>query len=346
MKLIRLGLAVVALITMAGLAYVAQVAGTAATGTAMSDAATKFLGTLSGEQKAIAQMPFESNERTIWYFVPRQDGQKNPTRKGLRMEVMSAEQREAALGLLKAGTSAGGYDKAVTIMSLESILNELERGGPNVRNPGWYFVSIFGAPGRTGKWGWRVEGHHLSVNYTLEDGQIKDVTPAFFGANPATVMAGPRQGVRAIPDCDDLACDLFRALDATQKQMAKQANLHPEVVNNTGFNGGDPKGIPGSKLTEPQRATLLKLIQAYTGRMPDEIARVELGRVEQAGLDKVHFAFAGGTEKGERRTYRVQGPSFVVEFLNQQADSANNPANHIHSVWRHLPRDFGLTTGP
>ncbi len=338
MRLIRLGLAMTAMAVLAGVAYVAQVANTS--GTAMVTAAQKFLDSLNDQQKAKATMAFDSPERLKWAFVPLQDAMKQPTRKGLRMEEMTAQQREAALGLVQAGTSPDGYHKATTIMSLESILRELEKTGP-VRNPGWYFVSIFGTPAKTGKWGWRIEGHHLSLNFTIEDGRVTSATPSFFGANPATVMAGPRQGTRAIAEVDDLARELFRSLDDAQRQLALQPKQFGEVEANTAVKD-QPKGVPASKLNAQQRATLEKLLHAYTGKMPADIARVEMDRITQAGLDKVTFAYAGGTQQGEPHTYRVYGPTFVAEFLNVQADSARNPANHIHSAWRHLPKDFGL----
>jgi hypothetical protein len=311
----------------------------------MAEAAEKFLNTLSAEQKAKAAFPFDSPERTNWHFVPLQDRERKPTRKGLRLEEMSAAQREAAMALLKAGTSPSGYNQATTIMSLESLLNDLEKGGTNVRRPDWYFVSIFGTPAKTGKWGWRVEGHHLSINYTLENGQVTATTPTVFGANPATVLGGTRKGLRAIPEVDDLACELFRSLDDDQKKLALQPKRFPEITaQNAGPAGiGQAVGIPAPKLNDKQRDTLLKLIRAYTNRLPEEVARAELGRITQAGLDKVHFAFTGSTDQGKPRTYRVQGPNFVVEFLNEQADSAKNPANHIHSGLRHIPKDFGLS---
>ena len=342
MRLIRLGLATAALAVLASVAYVGQVAGTA--GPAMVTAAQKFLDSLAPEQRAKAQMPYDSPERLKWAFVPLQDPERKPTRKGIRTEEMTAPQREAALALLKAGTSPGGYDKAVTIMSLESILNELEQGKGPVRNPEWYFFTVFGTPSKAGKWGWRVEGHHLSVNYTLEDGQVTAATPTFFGANPATVMAGLRQGTRAIPDCDDLARELFRSLDDSQRQLAEQKKPFPEIDNHEAAKVGAPVGVLASKLNAKQRETLEKLIHAYTSRLPEDVARVESDRLTQAGIDKVYFAYAGGLEQGEEHSYRLQGPTFVAEFLNVQADSARNRANHIHSAWRHLPKDFGLAS--
>jgi hypothetical protein len=346
MKLVRVMLAPAALALLAAVATLAQVSNPA--GVRMADAAQKFLDGLSAEQKAKTTFPFDAPERLRWAFVPLQDAQKRPTRKGLRFEEMTAPQREAALALVQAGTSEKGYQQATTIMSLESILSELEKGGRNVRDPGWYFVSIFGTPGKSGRWGWRIEGHHLSLNYVVADGKTVSATPAFFGANPATVLAGPRQGLRAIPDVDDLARELYRSLDDAQRKQAEQpaAKLprkqFPEVDAHEAAKVGAAEGVAAGTMTNKQRAVLERLIHAYIDRLPADVAAAEMGRIRQSGTDKVHFAFAGGTDQGQPRSYRLQGPTFVAEFLNVQDDSAKNPANHIHSAWRHLPKDFGL----
>ncbi len=346
MKLLRLLMAPAALGLLIVVATVAQV--TSPAGARMTDAAGKFVDALTAEQKAKAVFPSDSPERLHWAFVPLQDAQKRPIRKGLRLEDMTAPQREAALALLRAGTSERGYKQATTIMSLENILHDLEKNGRNVRDPGWYFVSIFGTPAKTGKWGWRIEGHHLSLNYLIEDAQVAAATPAFFGANPATVRAGARQGLRAIPDVDDLARELFLSLDDSQRLLAEQPadklpkKQFPEVDAHDAAKVGAPQGLAAGKMSEKQRATLDKLIHAYIDRLPGDVGQSELDRIDKAGAEKVHFAFAGGTEQGQPHTYRLQGPTFVAEFLNVQEDSANNPANHIHSAWRHLPKDFGL----
>src|SRR5262249_34920942 len=170
MKHFRTSFAVASVVVLAGVAYVGQVKETA--GTKMAAAAEKLLKSLTAEQREKATYDFDSKERTNWYFTPRQDDQKRYTRKGLPLEEMNQEQKQAALALVRAATSESGYTKATTIMSLESILNDLEKGGAMVRNPGWYFFTIFGNPSRTGKWGWRVEGHHLSLNFTLDGGKV------------------------------------------------------------------------------------------------------------------------------------------------------------------------------
>jgi hypothetical protein len=342
MKLFRLFLALPVLGLVVGVAYVGQA--TESAEAKMADAADKFITALSGDQKTRAALEFDDKERFNWHFTPYQDAAKKPKHRGLAVADMNNEQKEAALALLQAGTSKGGYEKATTIMSLEAILADLEKGRGPTRNSANYFFTIFGKPSKTGAWGWRVEGHHLSLNFTLDKGKVASATPAFFGANPAVLMAGPKKGSRTLPEAEDYAKDLFKALDDDQKKVALQKEPFPEIQEAAKLPSkvGDPKGLAAAKMTAGQRDLLQKLIHAYAERMPTDVAALELSRVKEAGLDKVHFAYQGGLAAGEKHTYRVQGPTFVIEFLNIQADSGNNPANHIHSAWRSLKNDFGL----
>jgi hypothetical protein len=343
MKLSRILLALVLTIGLVGAAQVAQ--RTPSPGLQMVSVAQDLVQSLGPEQKTKAILEFDSKERTNWFFTPRQDANKRYTRRGLPLQEMTEAQKKIARDLVRAGTSTSGAKKALTIMSLEAILRELEapRGGAMVRNPEWYFFTIFGTPAKSGKWGWRVEGHHLSLNFVVDGGEVTAATPAFFGANPATVKAGERKGLRTLPEAEDLARELFKALDAEQKKLAYRDKPFPEPQERSAKPSvGPPQGISAAKLTDAQRRLLIKLIESYAQRMPDEVAEAELRQVRDAGVDKIHFAYTGGTEPGQGHTYRIQGPSFVIEFLNMQADSANNPANHIHSVWRRLAGDFGM----
>ena len=315
------------------------------TGAKMADAANTFLATLSAEEKKQAAFAFDDEHRTAWFFTPQQDREKNPTRKGLRLEKMSDKQKAAAFDLLRAGLSATGYKQADAIVSNEALLAELEgKGGAMVRNPGWYFVSVFGEPNNTGQWGWRFEGHHLSVNFTLDKGEVVSATPLLFGSNPAEVKDGPKKGTRIMPEVEDTAKALIASLTDEQKKAAKQAKQLPEIKEKVPTAGvGDPVGIPGSKLDEKQQAKLTEIVKAYADRLPADLAESEMKKVTDAGMGKVYFAYCVEEDKpGKPYTYRVHGPTFVVEFLNVQADSAKNPANHVHSGWRSLPQDFGL----
>jgi hypothetical protein len=343
MRLFRISLALSCALVLVGVAYVGQSKDTA--GTKMAAAAESLQESLTAEQREKAVFAYDSKERTRWFFTPQQDAKKRTTRKGLPIEEMTETQKKAALALLKAGTSEGGYTQATTIMSLESILNELEKGGAMVRNPDWYFFTIFGDPTKNGPWGWRVEGHHLSLNFTLDGGKVVASTPAFFGANPATVKQGDRKGLRTLAEAEDLAKELFRSLDDDQRKIALLEKPFTDAQigeSKASVSVGEAKGLPASKMNEQQKAKLDEIIKSYAERMPPDVAATELAQVKEAGLEKVHFAYTGGLESGQPHTYRVQGPTFVVMFLNEQSDSAKNPANHIHSAWRSIKGDFGL----
>jgi hypothetical protein len=343
MKLSRVLLALAMVLLLSGLAYVSQRTDPAAS--RMAAAAQKFLDSLTPEQKQKATFDFDHPERTNWEFVPMQDKDKRPLRKGLPLQDMTAQQKQLALALVAAGTSESGNKAATTIMGLESILKVLEapKGGAMVRDPEWYFFTIFGTPGKTGKWGWRVEGHHLSINYTLENNDVVTATPTFFGANPATIKDGPRKGQRTLAEAEDYAIGLFKTLTDEQKAVALQKKKFDEPKSKTPKSGiGAPVGVAAAKMDEKQRDLLIKLVRSYATRLPEDVAAAELKALQSAGFDKVHFAFNGSTEAGEGHTYRVQGPTFVIEFLNVQADSAGNPANHIHSCWRKIEGDFGI----
>jgi hypothetical protein len=342
MKLFRVMLAAVILIGVATVAVVSKNAESG--GTRMSGAAEKFLAALEEGQKKKAVFDFDDKERTNWYFVPRQTPDRKPLRKGLPLEEMTAAQKQAALDLLKSTVSTPGFKAATTIMSLEKVLKDLEKGGAMVRNPDWYFVSVFGTPSKTGQWGFRFEGHHLSLNFTLDKGAIVSATPCFYGANPATIKGGPRAGEQALAGTEKFALELMATLDEDQQKVARHKERFPETPEaKSAPSVGAPKGLVAANMTDKQKNILDKLLKDYASRLPEEIATAELDRLHKAGIDKVHFAYSREEDApGKPYTYRVQGPTFVIEFLNVQADSAKNPANHIHSSWRNIDGDFAL----
>jgi hypothetical protein len=341
MKLIRFALAMAVLVSVGGLAYVAQqIEGAGASQVA---AAQEFLALLTPDQKQLATFAFDDKERFNWNFVPLQTNDRKSTRKGLPLESMSAEQKKKAMDLLRSGTSESGAQTAQLIMSLEGILRDVEKGGAMVRNPDWYFVTVFGTPSKTGNWGWRIEGHHLSINFTLDGTQVTAASPFFFGANPAVIKFGPKEGTRVLGAAQDLGTKLFASLSDEQKAAAVQTKSFGEPgQKEVSPKVGAPVGLPAANMTAEQKAILVQLLEAYASRMPKDVGERELKAVRDAGLDKVYFAYSGKIEEGKERTYRVQGPTFVVEFLNIQADGQGNPNNHIHSAWRRIKGDFGL----
>jgi hypothetical protein len=298
----------------------------------MTEAASHLLAALSPEQKAKATFELNSDERKNWHFIPR-------ARKGLPFKELTPAQRNLAHALLATGLSQRGYMKATTIMSLEDVLKELEQGKGPVRDPELYYVSIFGSPGAQDFWGWRVEGHHLSLNFMVAGGDQVSVTPSFFGSNPGEVRSGPRQGLRVLGTEEDLGRQLVRSFDAEQMTIGLYTNTAPSEI----ITGADrkahllePMGLQASKMTSQQRDVLWSLIREYVYRYRPEIADQDLKKIQEAGLDQIWFAWAGSTEPRQGHYYRVQGPTFLMEYDNTQ-----NNANHIHTVWRDLPGDFG-----
>jgi hypothetical protein len=310
----------------------------------MADAANKFLGTLSPDQKKLATFPFESSEREHWGFVPTEMFPRN----GLTMGAMSEPQRKAAHDLLKAGLSQKGYLTATSIMQLEDILNRIEAAGGGdaaqgrrmERIPLKYFMSVFGTPSSKGTWGWRVEGHHVSLNFTVVNGTMVTSTPQFFGSNPAEVREeGPKKGLRVLAEEEDTARALLMALDASQRSKAVINAVAPNDIvthNSLKADPQSPTGIAASQLQPGQRDLLMKVIDSYSSAMAPDIAADRMAKLRQAGFEKIAFAWAGEAERGKKHYYRVQGPTFLIEFDNTQ-----NDGNHVHSVWRDFNGDFG-----
>lgn len=298
----------------------------------MAAAANNFLAALTPELKAKATFDFADTERANWHFIPRE-------RKGLPIKEMSQEQRLLAHALLATGLSHRGYSKAVSIMSLEAVLAEMEKGkaGGAVRDPERYFVSIFGTPGKA-PWGWRVEGHHLALNFTAGTDNAVAMTPSFFGTNPGEVRTGPRTGTRILGTEEDLGRTLVKSLNDEQRKSAVILGEAPKEVYNDPkrVDPTKPEGIAQNQLSADQQATLLKLIKEYLFRCRPDVAADDLAKIEKAGMDKIYFAWAGGFELGQPHYYRVQGGHFVLEYDNTQ-----NEANHVHSLWRDFDHDFG-----
>ena len=260
---------------------------------------------------------------------------------------MSDAQREHVRGLLKAGLSQRGYLTATQIMDLETLLGQIEqsarasgRGAESmVRDPERYFVSIFGTPSTSATWGWRVEGHHVSLQFTIVNGTLVANSPFFFGSNPAEVREGPQKGLRILAQREDTARALVTALDPSQlaKAVIQNVALNDIVTENkVSVDPLSPVGIAAATLTPAQRDLLMKVVEAYTSAMADDIAADRMVQLRKAGLEKITFAWAGELERGKKHYYRVQGPTFLVEFDNTQ-----NNGNHIHSVWRDFQGDFG-----
>ena len=334
----------------------------------MSEAAAAWLDALESEQRAKASLDYDdSEERTSWAYFPR-------LTKGLPLLEMDTRQEKLAHSLLTAALSFHAYAKVVTVMASESLVNLMEHGRLDAfRDPGRYFLAIFGSPGGE-RWGWRFEGHHVVLNLTLVDSEIVSPTPLFIGAQPAEVPHGHSMVLRPCADEEDAARELLGSLDDDRRRQAVICEAAPPdfVLMNSPvvpesvlpgeieatpflanivaeakampakqrdalrFERVHPRGLPASAMDAAQHKLLSELIDVYVERLPEPLAGIERERIDRAGIDGVHFAWAGETERRRPHYYRLQGPSFLVEFDNTQ-----NDANHVHTVWRDPARDFG-----
>jgi hypothetical protein len=302
----------------------------------MANAANKFLAALSPEQRQQATFPFESEELTRWHYVPAQQFPRN----GIPIRAMNEAQRTLAHELLKTGLSQRGYTQATTIMvDLETILKAIENGSA-MRDPEQYCFSIFGTPSAKGVWGWRVNGHHLSLHFNVGNGSVVASAPTFFGSNPAEVRVdGPKKGLRVLGDREDSARALLNALDDAQRKSATIEAVAPnDIVTRTAAKVEplSPTGLGAAAMTPKQRELLMAVIETYTSSMAADIASERLAELRKAGLEKIAFAWSGETERGKKHYYRIQGPTFLIEYDNTQ-----NDGNHVHSVWRDFSGDFG-----
>lgn len=297
----------------------------------MVAAANKFLAALSPDSRQKATYTLTDAERENWHFIPKE-------RNGLPFKQMSDAQRDLALALLKTGLSHRGTAKAEAIMSMELVLKELEKGAAR-RDPTLYFVTVFGTPTKDKAWGWRFEGHHLSFNFTIVDGKHVFFAPSFIGANPAEVRSGPRKGERVLAEEEDLGHAFVASLDEAQRKVAVFADKAPKDI----ITGAEkrvkplsPDGITYAKLSAGQRGKLIDLVKLYVGRWRTVLADETMAEIKTAGFDKITFAWAGALERGSGTYYRIQGPTFLIEFDNTQ-----NNANHIHTTFREFKGDFG-----
>jgi len=297
---------------------------------AMSAMAIRFLDSLTDEQEAAVRFPFASEDRFDWHFIPRE-------RKGVPLKAMTGSQRAAALDLVRTGLSEDGFTKAEVIRQLEQILFEAE--GRTIRDPDLYFFMVFGEPSDTGTWGWRYEGHHISQNWTIVNGSAVATSPQFFGSNPAEVRDGPRTGLRVLGSEEDQARSLLASLDAPQRSAALIADDAPSDILTRAQRKVtmlEDFGVAHADLNQDQQSVVWSIIEEYATAQPEVIAKARLAAIKDAGLKHIKFAWMGGAAKGEPHYYRIQGPSFLIEYDNTQGN-----ANHVHSVWRDFDGDFG-----
>ena len=319
-----------------------------------STAAKRFLSTLDPAQKNLANLTFEDEKRLEWHFIPME------TRKGLPLRDMTEPQIKAALDLLRSVTSPVGFKRATDIMSYEGILLELE--GPTSvgrRDFKKYYFTIYGEPNDASKWGLSIEGHHISLNFTFDHGVIVDSTPQLFASNPAELgkaFTPPSitrlgetnsfpAGNRLIASEEDAGLALLNSLNDAQQSKAVFNEACPEDI----LWAGEPQpkpipyvGISAKELDAHQKSLLRKTIEAFVSCQTPDVAQERLNAIAATNDELIHFGWAGSKTNQGARYFRVQGPTFIAEFCNFQADAAGKKANHVHCVWRDLTGDFNL----
>ncbi|QYN39633.1 DUF3500 domain-containing protein [Pseudonocardia sp. DSM 110487] len=344
----------------------------------MAEAAAAWLDSLDPAQREVAIGPppgvsdDAESERTRWFYTPTDHG-------GLTFHQQRPAQHRLVMRLVASGLSQAGYTTVATVLGLENVLDRTEGftvdfGWDRGRDPGRYFLRVFGEPGGQAPWGWRFGGHHVSLHNLVVDGRVAATTPCFLGADPANSPLLGGTALRPLGAAEDLARELVRSL---RPELAARAVLlphapddivganSPRIANGvdrsglwrpgrhtdpraatpaTGLHGADqeavaltpePKGVPGTDLDATQRELLRALLSTYLDRVPAGVS--PLPRYDDpAALDAVHVAWAGSTAPGEPHYYRLQGPRLLVEWDNTQRN-----VNHAHAVWRDPESDFG-----
>jgi hypothetical protein len=303
----------------------------------MVSKANAFINLLDADQKTKTLYPFDSDERYRFAYVPLND------RKGISMNELNAAQQQAAIALLKTCLSEETVKKIIDITQLDIVLKELEKrpADDHFRDPGKYFLTVFGIPSTTTIWGWRFEGHHVAFHFSADKKQLVAGTPSFLGSNPAIVQSGPQQGKEILKDETEKGFSLLHALSAEESKKAIINTTAPNEIITAASRKAiieNPSGIRYNELTAANQQLLLQLIGLYVHRYTKLFAEGMLKDIQKAGLDKLWFTWAGSTEHvpGKPYYYRIQGPTIVIEYDNSQ-----NNANHVHTVVRDLVNDFG-----
>lgn len=299
--------------------------------------AKKFINLLNANQKEKALLPFDTNERYNFNYVPKDD------RKGISMNELNAAQRQQVILLLRSSLNNTTVDKITAIMQLETVLKELEQrsADDHYRDPGKYFLTIFGNPSDKGIWGWRFEGHHISFSFSAKQNTLVSGTPSFLGSNPAVVQSGPQKNKEILKEETTAGFALLHSLSAAELQKTIISNTAPaEIITGSSRKAmiDNPQGIAYTELSAIGQLNMLHLLEVYLHRYKKEFAYKMLQDIKNAGMENLRFAWAGSQERGIGKPcyYRIHGPSIIIEYDNTQ-----NNANHIHTVIRDLKNDFG-----
>lgn len=310
-----------------------------------------FLASLNEQQLQQASYDFNDSLRTKWTNLPV----GLAPRPGIKYGDLSAESKIQFHHILTTLFSSQGYLKATSIMKLDDILNEVyETAYQNkeinddmiqeLRDLSWdythYFISFWGAPGKTDPWGFKFEGHHISLNLTV-NGEDYSVTPMFMGTDPAEVHTTKYAGLRVLSKEEDYGFLLINALSEEQK---KKADLHMKVPEDIITNPNSSqriteyRGIKAEEFNPAQKAILQWILREYIGNLEKEKAHLYFHKIEDSGLDNIYFAWSGSYVAQKPHYYIINSPDFIIEYDNF---GFQRDGNHIHSIWREKGNDFG-----
>ena len=294
----------------------------------MNQAAKVFLASLDEPQSKAAKFEFKNKERENWHFVPMD-------REGVRFDALKPHQQHLAFGLLGTGLTQKGLLTATQIMTLEEILRS--RGGdPKVRNTEKYNIAIFGDPSPTKPWGWRFEGHHLSLNFSLLGDKVVGL-PAFYGTNPAELKKGPLKGLRPLGEIEDAGRGFANSLVKAGLKPVFSEKPPKEILTaqDSTAKAQEVQGVTSDKLNGEQVKQLLAIVDQVASMQRKEITNDVLRKIHTTQRKKMHFTWGGSLERNGAHYFRIQGVDFIIEYANTQ-----NDANHAHLVWRDLKNDF------
>jgi len=301
-------------------------------------AANAFLATLSATEQAKCTFGFTSSQRTGWSNLPTGIFQRN----GLRLGDMKPQQREAALMLVAAVLSRGGYQKVTDIMNGDEVLKNAGGGRTGGRPSEGirfgldeYYMALLGTPSTTTPWMIQFGGHHLAINVTIA-GESSVMTPSLPAAQPAKYTLNG-QTVRPLGRENDKGFALIGALNAAQLKKAVLNYVVTDLVLGPGNDGKviQPEGILASELDASQQAMLLDIAHEWVGILNDEAANAKMAEIK-ANLPKTYFAWSGATKNGSLAYYRIQGPTLIIEYAPQFGD-----LDHIHTIYRDPTNDYG-----
>ncbi|WP_212748460.1 DUF3500 domain-containing protein [Maribacter algarum] len=305
----------------------------------LSEKATTFLNLLSDEIKEKVLFELEDEERFNMNYVPI-------PRKGPTFHDFDEKQKAAALDLLQSSLGKEGYRKTQEIIALEKVLRIIENddndkmpdGRPR-RDPLNYHFCIFGDPASKAPWGWRFEGHHISLNFTSAEGKISASTPSFFGTNPGIIKTTNQEEKEVLKKEAELGFQLINSMNETQLKVTRfteEAPLDVSSANHRKVEKLYPEGISYTALSEDQKEVLLQLLNVYLSTFEPHFESSFWEKIKDSGIDNLTFAWAGSLQPGTGHYYRIQGPTLLIEYDNTQ-----NNANHAHAVVRDLTNDYG-----